>query len=121
MRYWECNCRFVDPSQAGATIVAPVQGCAPHGLDDDVQDDIDQACSAVCAGQIEAVSKVSKEVKVGFATFPTDGCDADTLLGGARAASQAAEAGNVGSPRSLSTRVTISSASSRTARSRRNG
>ena len=50
---WECgSCACDDPSQQGASIAAPVLGCAPEGLDPSNPADRQAACAAVCNGLI---------------------------------------------------------------------
>jgi len=50
---WLCrSCACSDPSSAGATIAAPVQGCAREGLDPASAADRQEACNEVCGGVI---------------------------------------------------------------------
>lgn len=50
MDAWQCDCAFTDPSKAGATIIAPVQGCTAQGRNDDETEDVALSCGEVCAG-----------------------------------------------------------------------
>ncbi|WP_437511045.1 sigma 54-interacting transcriptional regulator [Sorangium sp. So ce1099] len=54
-----------------------------------------EAARAAALELVEALAPVASEVRGGLAAYPSDGCDADTLLCGARAAAAVAGAGAI--------------------------
>ncbi len=65
------------------------------------------AASAMALRLAGALSAVASRVKVGFATCPDDGCDADTLISAARAAVSTAQAQGVAAATQSVTRLTL--------------
>ena len=66
---WVCgNCGCGDPSSPGATIAAPVQGCAEAGLDPQSPADQAKACAQVCAG---FVCGAAPDCRIGTCSAPT--------------------------------------------------
>jgi len=49
---WQCECDCADPSSAGASIPALVNGCAHAGLNDDEDEEAREACEGVCEGAL---------------------------------------------------------------------